>query len=334
MKNLRRAFYVVLGIFYGIVVVMAFFAGMGRISIEIVRLLLFILLLLFIASVLCSGGVEIVKYYVSSIKNIKSCGDPLFDELDDFKLHCGESKEHYKDMINAIDFFYKEGGKIDNVIGIDLKRLFIRLEYLEKGIAVNEHSITCITSLCLSISATIFLEAAIGNMENELLFMLTILLGLVIFLFGFLYPYSNLYKSGERQVQVYELQCLKKKIGIVEEANIIQDRDEDIMFSRRNILNSLNEIYMRAFKKKSGDIVEDIKTVEKLNMYVKNINECRKERFTIGKTKRDGILLFDKDNNLVNQEYQILYSILRKYKLIYEIGCVEIVRDNTEKPKE
>lgn len=331
MKILKNICYVLFGIFYGVVLVLAFFAGMGRISREIVQVLLLVLLLLFAIGILCFGGIEVIKYYIKSMRNIKSCGDPLFDDLDDFKLHCGESKEHYQDMINAIDFFYAEGGKVDNSIGNDLKRLYSRLEFLKKGIAVNDHIITCITSLGLSISATMIFEAAFGTIENDVLYILTLLLGLLLFSFVFLYPYSNSCKGGERQVHMHEIEQLQRKISKAEKENIIENRDEDVMFSRRNILNALNEMYMRVLKKRREEIFGDIKIIEKLNLYVENISECRKECFVIGKTKRRGVLIFDKNDNLVSSDYYILYNILRKYKLIYEIECIENHQDCEEK---
>ena len=323
MKAFKTVCITILVLFYVTLCVIAFFTGPGKLSAEFLKGLVIIFLSLLVVIILILGGKECIKYYVNSFKNLKSCGDSLFDELDDFRFHCGESKEHYQDMINAIDYFYIDGGKIDNNIGCDLKRLYGRLEYLKKGIAINEHMITCVTSLGLSIVASIFFEVVLGGIQNSVLVLLAVLLGLVVFMCVLLYPYSDSYKSGGRQVWVYELKCLEKKIERAESSNIIVNRDEDIMFSRRNILNVLNDMYKRVFKKKRKELCQDIKIVEQLNLYVQEINEIKKERFTIGKTGREGVLLFDSTGNLITEEYQTLYRILRKYMLIYEIENVE-----------
>ena len=323
MKKAKTVCIVLLILFYVVLCVLALFAGQGKISVDVIKELLVIFLAVIVVLIFIFGGKECIKYYVNSFRNMKSCGDLLFDELDDFRLHCGESKEHYQDMINAIDYFYMDGGKVDNNIGSNLKRLYGRLEYLKKGIALNEHMVTCVTSLGLSIAAAIFFEVALGGVQNSVLVLLAVLLGLIVFMCVLLYPYSDLYKSGERQVMVYELKCLEKKIERAESENIILHRDEDIMFSRRNILNVLNDMNKGVFKKRGKELFQDIKTVERLNLYVQEIGECRKERFTIGKTGREGVLLFDLTGNLVNEEYQTLYRILRKYMLVYENGDAE-----------
>lgn len=40
----------------------------------------------------------------------------------------------------------------------------------------------------------------------------------------------------------------------------------------------------------------------------------------MGKTDKEGILFLNEKDKLVNEQYDILYKILRKYDLIYEIN--------------
>ena len=163
-------------------VVTGILAGRGVIGENILKWIIISLLLIMIVVLLLCGAISAIKSVARSFKNMKSCGDPLFNEIDSYKHHWGETKEHYEDMINVISYYYGIGGKVETVVGNDLMRLFNRLDFLKQELNAKSHFNTCILSIGLSITASLFVDAAFSQSNN---FVIYLLVGFVVFLFRY-----------------------------------------------------------------------------------------------------------------------------------------------------
>ena len=96
-----------------------------------------------------------------------------------------------------------------------------------------------------------------------------------------------------------------------------------MMLTKQNVLNTLMDKCKVLFGKKYDDITNDIRIIEQINLNVEEGVDYKEIKFLIGKTKREGILYLDNNNKLINEDYETLYKILRKYDLIYKIESVE-----------
>lgn len=279
----------------------------------------FVIILLFFSVIL------IAKFICTNIWNMKSCGDKVFDELDDYNTRWGDSKEHYNDMINAINFYYKENGKIDTFVGNDLERLFNRLEFLKIQISTKEHMITCITSIGLSFLATMIWEVFVTPQGNNIVTFISIIFTLII---AILFRYDGNINVGSNEVYNYEMQLLNNKISRAESQLLIDFESEEFLLTKKNALVAMINKCSYTIGKKQKAIIEDIKALEKVNLYVKDISEYRISRCTIG--KREGYFVFTANNELVNDQYRILYKILRKHELVEKIDSCEAKLENNK----
>lgn len=275
-----------------------------------------IYILLMVVTILAFGGIQVIKFFIEALRSMRSCGDVLFDELDEYKQHCGESKEHYQDVIQAISCYYSAKGKVETIVGNDLLRLFNRAEFLRREIRTGEHLITCITSVGLSVAASLLFAMEFKNESVELLNMI---IGFLVFFAMLLVPYNKIIKGDSNEIYNYELKLLEEKIVKAEEMLCHSNINEEIISTKKNVLNVLGDKYVTVLGRKNKVLLDDIRCIEKLDLHVDNVDEYKKMSFTIGKTKRAGILLFNKEDQLVNEQYKKLYSVLRKYDLIYKI---------------
>lgn len=299
--------------------IIGFFAVEGSSLAETVKIATAIFLVLIMVPLIIWVGIAIVKYFAGSIANIHSSGDSLFAELDNYHRHWGETKEHYNDMINVIHFYYKEG-KVDSVIGKDLCKLYKRKEFLERAIGTKEYLCMCLTSVGFSICATLFLEYMRSGDTYPIWYGM---LGVLLFFAVVLIKYSEMFNEGSNQIYQYELKLLNEKIEDAENSLLIKYKKEDMMLTKQNVLNTLMDKCKVLFGKKYDDITNDIRIIEQINLNVEEGVDYKEIKFLIGKTKREGILYLDNNNKLINEDYETLYKILRKYDLIYKIESVE-----------
>lgn len=272
-------------------------------------------ILMIITTIILSGGIRVVRFYIDAVRNMRSCGDQLFEELDEYKQHCGETKEHYQDVIRAITFYYLPDGKVDKVVGKDLTRLFARADYLKREIKIGEHFTTCITSIGLSVVATCLIALDFKTSGQD---MINMVIGFLVFFAMLLLPYNNVIKGGSNEIYHFEMSLLEEKIRIAEEALYEPKMNEKVMKTKKNVLNVLGDKYVTAFWK-SQELLDDIRQIEKMDLHEGGIDGFTMIDFVIGKTKRSGVLLFNEKNQLANASYKRLYKILRKYNLIYKI---------------
>lgn len=259
-------------------------------------------------SIIIGIGTGIIKYFAKCIKNIRHCGDPLFGELDLYGQHWRVTKEYYNNKINAIYFYYKKGGKVDTIVGNDLKRLYNRLDFLKRKLNTREHVLTCIISVGLSVCATLFLKYAF---ENQMWCMwIFVVLFLVLILFRYFDPYS-----GDEQIYEYELKLLKEKIDCAEKEILINYQKEIFLLTKQNVLNELINKCSRTYGKDRESIEKDIEIIESINLNISNPYDFKEIQFTIGKKGGRGALLLDKNDHLANEQYEKLYKILDKHDI-------------------
>lgn len=153
------------------------------------------------------------------------------------------------------------------------------------------------------------------------------ILGMVLFFAVVLIKYSEMFNEGSNQIYQYELKLLNEKIENAENSLLIKYKKEDMMLTKQNVLNTLMDKCKVLFGKKYDDITNDIRIIEQINLNVEEGVDYKEIKFLIGKTKREGILYLD-NNKLINEDYEILYKILRKYDLIYKIESIENGRED------
>lgn len=273
-------------------------------------------LLFLLLPVIMWALISVKDYFMRTIKSARSCGDILFDELDYYKNHWTESNEHYQTLINAINYYYKKDGKIDRVIGNDLKRLYNRLDFLKRGMKSNEYLFTCISSVGLSVFASLFMKTFAENIVTQIFCMIVVL---VLWMAILLLNYDKSFKNENAPIYEYELKLLEEKIVAAEKSILVDYQCEDMMLTKQHVLSELIKKCGKAFGKKKKDIINDIKTVEKINLTVSDVSKYEKLTFFVGK-KKQCVLLLDKNNKFATEQYRLLYLILRKYNMIYELN--------------
>ena len=99
-------------------------------TVEIIKtLLISIFLLIVIAMIvyLVMAGIFIMK---RGIHNIKKCDDELFRKIDQYKKCWGEDKHYYIKQIQIINLYYKEDGKVDELVkNKEIEKLYARADF-------------------------------------------------------------------------------------------------------------------------------------------------------------------------------------------------------------
>lgn len=258
---------------------------------------------------------RVAQYYTCSIKSVHSCGVPLFDELDYYKHRWGdETNEYYCNIINIIAFYYKKGGKVDTVVGNDLDGLYKRLQFLKRQLGTNDYFANCISSLGISVCASIIYENQSDNYKWY-----KVIIFIAVFVAVFLVRYYKPFYENNDPTYEYEIKLLETKITEAQNKILVECPREDIFLTKQNILNILINKVKGVHGAKRKDIIRDIEAIEKLNLNLNNASCFYELQFKMGRTKKKGVLFLDEKNNVANEQYQILYKILRKYRLIYEI---------------
>lgn len=254
-------------------------------------------------------AVYAIKFITNCIKNIRFSSDAIFDELDSYDRHWEQTKEYYMNKVNVVNFFYKKGGKIDQSVGNDLKRLYDRNAFLERKIGTEDHLNTCILSVGLSICATFLCNSFEKATEiNTIAFIAT-------FVICVLLRYSNLFDKGINEIYKYELSLLRKKITYAE-ANVIKNySDEWMLQTRQNVIEELLDKCGVPGRSRNKEIVADIKDVERLELSIDNIGCYDVKEYRIGKKERIIKIPYDKNNKEATEDYKILVEIVKKYKI-------------------
>lgn len=254
-------------------------------------------------------AVYTIKFVMNCRKNIQFSSDTIFDELDSYDRHWERTKEYYINKVNIVNFYYKKGGKIDQNVGNDLKRLYDRKAFLERKIGIEEHLSSCILSVGLSICATFLCNSFEKSTEmNTIAF-------IVIFIICVLLRYSNLFDKSINEIYEYELSLLRQKISYAE-ANVIKNySDEWMLKTRQNVIEELLDKCSVLGRSYNKEIVADIKNVERLELSVDNVDCYNVKEYRMGKKERIIKIPYDKNNEEATEDYKILIEIVKKHKI-------------------
>ena len=331
MEKWKKIYMIITGSILGIMCVISvlFVLNVNMFPLEMVKsiraILSYILLLIAVAMivffVIC--GIFTVK---QGIRNINNCDDELFRKIDQYKKCWNEDKHYYIKQIQIINLFYKKRGRVDELVkNKEIERLYARADFLLIQNSLFDNLITCFYSLVISVIATFVCQMI------ECKSVLLMIVWLVTILFSFfgiiLSRYAKKGQAGSYRYYIdeYERELLLKKIMVLEKALTITDGDEQILETQQIVIDELIRIREKEKNKKQKEKLEnDIKQVQKLDLYIGDYNTCYIQKIYINEAV--GYLVYDrkkgKENNyigelnLINQEYAILYKILNKHELI------------------
>lgn len=87
--------------------------------------------------------------------NIRECDDELFKKIDQYRKCWGESKYHYIKQIQIINLYYKENGKVDELVKKrEVDRLYKRADFLSIQNSLFDYMVNSLNSLIISIVAS------------------------------------------------------------------------------------------------------------------------------------------------------------------------------------
>lgn len=280
------------------------------------------LLILAFVYVIVDAGIYIRKGFY----NIKNCDDELFKNIDQYKKYLREGNQYYTKQIEIINFYYKEDGKVDELVKKrEIERLYARADFLLMKKSVFENVINMFQSFIISVIVSYVFKV----MEYESVLVVGALVGtlLLVFIELVMSRYAERGQAGSYlyYVNTYERELLLKKINKLEEELIINDDDEQVLETKQAVINELIRIKnKKKLKKHKERLKADLKRVGELNLYIEDYGKSYKRKIYINGA--DAYLLYDlekgKENNyigelnLINKEYSMLYQILSRYELI------------------
>lgn len=319
-----------------------------QLYIDILHLLALILLLLTMLSVLILPLISLCLFIKNGMKNLRSCDDELFDELDGYKKQWEENDNYYINQIKIINLFYAKGGKIDTIVkNKELTRLFLRTDYLSKQLSSFDDLTSNYQAFCISIVASVIMQ--IINYKNPFIVIFSTIMIVITFCAILLMKYHERgqISSYTHLINEYELGLLKQKIYKLEQELVCTNNDLDVLKMQKVVYAKLKKLRKKTWfwnRKRKKEIIQDIITVENLNLcigsypyYIKrqikvNNNICylvyKKNLTKLNYRKSDSNKLNRKKINrkkisrnynsliLKNNDYVILCNILNKYNLI------------------
>ena len=318
---------------------------------DILHLIALILLLLVTLSFLILPLISLCLYIKTGMKNLHSCDDELFDELDGYKKRWEENDNHYIKRIKIINLFYAKGGKIDTLVkNKEIKRLFLRTDYLSKQLSMFDDFYSNFQALLISIMASIVMQ--LTNYKNLFIIIFSIIVIFIAFCAIILMKYHERgqISSYTHMIDEYELGLLKQKIYELEQEIVCTNNDLDVLKMQKVIFDELDKLRKKTWfwnRKRKKEIIQDIITVENLNLclgsypyYIKkqinvNNNVCylvyKKKLKKLNHRKLNNKLNRKKINHkkinrnfnslaLKNSDYSTLHDILNKYNLILNLN--------------
>ena len=285
-----------------------------------------IVCLLVVFAVLGYLGINLFITTKIGAQNIKTCGDDLFENIDKYKKGVGEGFGRCERQIQIINFYYKEGGKVDELVyNKEIHRLYARFDYLVVQNSIYDHFITYFYSLIISVIASFVCQMM--EMNNIIHIFMWVVVIVISFFVTLLSRYAERGQAGSYRYMVdeYEKKLLLKKIEKLENSITISEDDEECLETKQNVINELLKIREKSRNKKAKkQVVNDIETIESLNLCLGDYTGCHKEKVYIN--KHICCMVYDeekgKENNYIGEinlktrDYSIMYEILKKYELI------------------
>ena len=258
--------------------------------------------------------------------NIRECDDELFKKIDQYRKCWGESKYHYIKQIQIINLYYKENGKVDELVKKrEVDRLYKRADFLSIQNSLFDYMVNSLNSLIISIVASYVFQ--IVEDKNGILTFLGMIVILVIIFALIMLRYVEKGQAGSYRYYIdeYEKDLLLKKINKLENELKISDADERILETKQVAINELIRIREKKRGKNEKKKIEaDIRQVNELDLCLSDYrNYCVREIY-INETKC--CIVYKKEQgkennyigerNLANEQYTLLYNILKKNDII------------------
>ena len=294
-------------------------------NIKIVALLAITLCLLVIIEeiiLFVFAGVKIVK---KGYHNIKYCDDELFAEIDKYTYCYKESNLYYINLIRIINLYYREGGPIDKLEKDNqIEKLLLRNDFLHKQKNLYEDVINLFNSFAISIIVAL-LGGKLTDDSGRLVKLVA-----MIFIIGsfFVIVFAKYVYRGQggiclNQVYEYEISKLEEKISKLENRLIISNDNEKYIYTQYVALKELVSKKNKDRKyKKNNAILEDIDELSKIDLCMEKAENIYDRKLYIN--EKEIYLAYKKNNKecmeetLANEEFEKLYKILSKYKMIDE----------------
>lgn len=308
---------------------------------------------LILLTILIPFIISLCLYIKNCMKNLRSCNDELFDELDGHKKRWEENDNYYINRIKIINLFYAKGGKIDTLVkNKEIKRLFIRSDYLSKQLSTFDDLYSNFQAFGISIVAALFMQITNEANSNPFIEIFSTIMIFIAFFAILLIKYQERgqISSYTHMIDEYELGLLKQKIYEVEQEIVCTNNDLDVLKMQKVIFDELDKLRKKTWfwnRKRKKEIIQDIITVENLNLclgsypyYIKkqinvNNNIChlvykkklkkpnhKKINNKLNRKKINHKKINRNFNSVVfkNNDYAVLYDILKKYNLILNLN--------------
>ena len=264
------------------------------------------------------AGVKIVK---KGYHNVNYCDDELFAEIDKYTYCYKESNLYYINLIRIINLYYREGGPIDKLEKENQKNLF-------------EDVINLFNSFAISIIVALLGEELTdGSGLVKLVAMIFIIGSFFVIVFA-KYVYRGQGGICLNQVYEYEISKLEEKISKLENKLIISNDNEKYIYTQYVALKELVSKKNKDRKyKKNKAILEDIDELSKIDLCMEKAENIYDRKLYVN--EKEIYLAYKKNNEecmeetLANEEFEKLYKILSKYKMIDEKKF--LIEESTQK---
>lgn len=329
MEKLRKGFNIIITI-----AVLAIFATSlsygsnlysARIN-EIMRKIVYYIILFVCIVAIVYFAIYIFTLIKKEFHNIRVCGDPLFEKIDQYKMCWTRDKYYYIKIIQIINLYYGENGEVNNLVkNKEIDRLYARAKFLYMQNSLTDNLSTYYFSLIISILASFFCKMydSESSLVQVVCLVLTCLAFTVICLSSYAFKREN--NSNINYVRKYEKKLLSEKIKKLEAEFVINLEDEKFLETKQLVIDELIRIRKKTIRKKKIEKVEnDINQVTQLDLCIGEENGCHLREILINGKK--GYLVYDREKgkenkhfgeaNLINEEYFTLYQILKRYDLI------------------
>ncbi len=272
------------------------------------------------------GIIWLIHIWKRSVHNIQKCDDKDFDDLSKI---CGIANDNisYDIAYKLIDYYYKDGGIIDDLISTkQYYRLLNRYDFLKKNIEFDEELSQYLYSIFLSLFTTEMskiMEAAyvISDFWGVLLFLIKMMILVLMIVFFFLQRYAKRGKNGEFNYALmeYEEKLLKERIESSVNSTEMSKKDYKVLMMQQLLIHKILIKDAKKLKKyKLEERKQDINEIKSLKLYLKKykkykMKECVLDDIVIHFYYVEGDIDNEKVYKLVNENYRKLYILVKKY---------------------
>lgn len=266
------------------------------------------------------------------IHNVRQCDDELWKQIDAYKRRGNASNAYYNKIIRVLKFYYQKGGKVDQLVkNKEVDRLYLRFEFLNAQTMLDNDINGAELSLIISLVASFLYSIVDQNNANYLMTVIaSIIMPLffvgIIFIFVISF-YSQRGKNGsyDYMINQFEMKLLSKKIKKLQKKLYVSLDNENALIKQQVVIDTLIDMRRKEKDDSKKKIIEnDIHIVESLRLEIMNKSECHVKKIKIGNKYIELFYQQGEEKNdfdgekLINNQYEVLYKILKKYQLMLD----------------